>query len=103
MQVVILCGGLGTRLRAVQPTRFVYDFPLFQDPASLVIRGFRAELLRDLAARPPRFVVVFRGGWPQGGPERLDRFPELRERLARAYEIRQARLEYVIYAKRDDS
>ncbi|MGH7357003.1 MAG: hypothetical protein ACRELS_20800 [Candidatus Rokuibacteriota bacterium] len=91
------------RLRAVQPTRFVYDFPLFQDPASPVIRGFRAEFMRDLVARPPRFIVVFRSGWPSGGPERLDRFPELRERLARAYEVRQPRLEYVIYEKRDDS
>lgn len=91
------------RLRAVQPTRFLYDFPLFQDPAPPAIRGFRAEFIRDLAARPPRFIVLFRAAWPAGGPERLDRFPELRERLASGYEIRQARLEYVIYAKRDDS
>jgi hypothetical protein len=98
-------GGIQTllRLRAVQPTRFVYDFPLFQEPASPVTRGFRAELMRDLAARPPRFIVLFRTGWPQGGPERLDRFPELRERLESVYEIRQPRPEYVIYAKRDGS
>ncbi len=91
------------RLHAVQATRFVYDFPLFQDPASPAIRGFRAEFMRDLGARPPRFIVLFRGGWPSGGPERLDRFPELRDRLGSAYEVRQPRAEYVIYAKRDGS
>lgn len=91
------------RLRAVQPTRFIYDFPLFQDPASPVIRGYRAEFMRDLAARPPKFIVMFGSGWPSGGPERLDRFPELRERLSSAYELRQPRAEYVIYAKRDGS
>jgi hypothetical protein len=91
------------RLGAVQPTRFVYDFPLFQDSDAPVIRGLRAEFMRDLAARPPRFIVLFRAAWPRGGPERLARFPELAARLASAYEIRQPRAEYVIYAKRDDS
>jgi hypothetical protein len=65
------------RLRVAQPTRFVYDFHFFHDVGSPVIERLRAELVRDLAARPPRLVVLFDRGWPAGGAERLASFPAL--------------------------
>jgi hypothetical protein len=90
------------RLHAVQPTRFVYDFPLFNDDDAPVVQAFRAELMRDLTAHPPRFVVVFERGWPTGKYERIERFPALARWLEGSYVIAQRRDGYVLFAKRDD-
>jgi hypothetical protein len=38
--------------------------------------------MRDLAARPPRAVVLFAWGWPAGGAERVRAFPALSRWLA---------------------
>lgn len=96
-------GGLHAllRLRARQPTRFLYDFHFFHDVDHPVIRALRAELIAGLDARPPRFVVLFLRAWPTGGPERLERFPALRDRLAAGYAELERGEGYVIYAKRD--
>ena len=90
------------RLRVQQPTRFIYDFHFFHDAGHPTIRVLRAELVRDLAARPPRLIVVFAQGWPAGGYERVDTFPELREWLA-GYDLVRPGPEYRIYAQRDRS
>jgi hypothetical protein len=88
------------RLRVRQPTRFLYDFHFFHDAGHPTIERLRAELVRDLATRPPALVVVFEEGWPAGGYERLDAFPALRARLAR-YDLVQAGPGYRIHAQRD--
>jgi hypothetical protein len=88
------------RLDARQPTRFLYDFPLFTAEQSPITTAFRQEFIRDLDARPPRFIAVFERGWPAGGPERIDRFPELRDRLAARYEVLQWRPAFKLYAQR---
>jgi hypothetical protein len=90
------------RLGVREPTRFVYDFHFFHDVDTAVVRALRAELVRGLDARPPRLVVLFETGWPAGGYERLQSFPELAERLARRYEIVTIAPTYRIYAKRHD-
>ena len=97
-------GGLHALLRlgAVQPTRFLYDFHFFHDEAAPEIRALRAELMRDLTARPPRFVVLFDRGWPTGGPERIARFPELARWLTERYRVRPSRPGYTVYEKRRD-
>src|SRR5262245_22147806 len=91
------------RLHVEQPTRFVYDFHFFHDTGTPTIRALRAEFLRDLEARPPRCVVIFRDGWPTGGYERIEAFPELARWLARGFRLATKGDGYVIYAKRDDS
>jgi hypothetical protein len=91
------------RLGVAEPTRFVYDFHFFHNVDTPVVRGFRAELVRDLRARPPRLVVVFQRGWPAGGYERLETFPELRQLLETAYRPAVDGAGYVIHAKRDGS
>jgi hypothetical protein len=98
-------GGLHALLRmgAVQPTRFLYDFHFFHDEATAEIRALRAELVRDLAADPPRFIVLFDRGWPAGGPERIARFPELERWLAEHYRVHRARPGYTVHEKRRDS
>ncbi|MBI4635605.1 MAG: hypothetical protein HY727_04585 [Candidatus Rokubacteria bacterium] len=88
------------RLGVPQATRFLYDFHFFHDTAQPVIQGLRRELLRELAARPPRFVVLFERGWPTGAYERVDGFPELARWLEAGYSIDTQRAGYVIYAKR---
>jgi len=90
------------RLRAVQPTRFLYDFHFYHDVDTAFVQALRAEFIGDLDRHPPRFIVLFERGWPQGGYERLERFPSLRLRLRVSYRSEQAGDGYVIYAKRDD-
>jgi hypothetical protein len=90
------------RLRLRQPTRFVYDFHFFHDVGTPVVAALRAELIHGLDARPPRFVVLFEQGWPSGGYERVQAFPELAKRLSTRYEILEAADGYRVYAKRDD-
>jgi len=87
------------RLGVREPTRFLYDFHFFHDAGHSTIEALRAELLRDLDARPPALIVVFEEGWPAGGYERLDAFPALRARLAR-YDLVQAGPGYRIHAQR---
>ncbi len=91
------------RLRARQPTRFVYDFHFFHDEETGEIRALRAEFMREITTHPPRFIVFFRRGWPAGGPERIARFPELGRWLGEDYQILHDRARYVVYEKRRDS
>ena len=86
------------RLR--QPTRFIYDFHFFHDVDHPVIRGLRAELMRDLRAAPPAAVVLLERGWPAGGYDRLQSFPELVSFLDTYYRLDRDDGEYRIYAKR---
>ena len=91
------------RLGVREPSRFLYDFHFFHDVTTPVVRGLRAELVNALNARPPRFIVVFERGWPDGGADRVDAFPELRQLLDRAYRPDVTGDGYVIHAKRDGS
>jgi hypothetical protein len=90
------------RLGLRQPTRFVYDFHFFHDVETPVVRALRAELIRDLDARPPRFVVLFEHGWPSGGYDRLRAFPELAERLATRYHVLDSPAGVRLHAQRND-
>jgi hypothetical protein len=90
-------------LGIVEPTRFVYDFHFFHDEDQPFIRSLRRELIDALRARPARLIVLFRRGWPSGGAERVERFPELARLLADRYAIVLDRPDYVVYEKRDGS
>jgi hypothetical protein len=87
------------RLGVREPTRFIYDFHFFHDTDRPVIQALRAELIHELDAHPPALIVVFERGWPSGGYERIDGFPELAARLAR-YDLVQAGPGYRIHAQR---
>jgi hypothetical protein len=91
------------RLGAPQPTRFVYDFPLFTAPHAPITAALRREFIGDLDARSPRFIAVFERGWPAGGHERVESFPELRDRLASRYELVEWRPAFKLYARRPGS
>jgi len=86
------------RLRAVEPTRFIYDFHFYHDVETPSIQRLRAELLAGLDAHPPKFIVLLERGWPAGGYERVEQFPGLRQRLA-AYRVDRRRDGYVVYAR----
>jgi hypothetical protein len=87
------------RLGVREPTRFLYDFTFFHDTEHPTIRALRAELLRDLDARPPTLIVLFEQGWPAGGYERFEAFPGLATRLGR-YDLVHAGPGYRIHAQR---
>jgi hypothetical protein len=86
------------RLRAVQPTRFIYDFHFYHDTGTPTVRRLRAEFLAGFDAHPPKFVVLFERGWPAGGYERVDQFPGLRLRLS-AYRVDRRGDGYIVYAR----
>jgi hypothetical protein len=90
------------RLSVRQPSRFLYDFAFLHDIDRPIIQAFQAELMGALRAHPPRFIVLFRQGWPAGGYERLAAFPELAGFIADRYRIAGQSDDYRIYAKRDD-
>jgi hypothetical protein len=98
-------GGIHALLRAgiAEPTRFIYDFHFFHDVDRPAIRALRAEFVSGLEGRPPRCIVVFRTGWPAGGYDRLDRFPELARLLTTRYVVDVEQPAYTIYAQRDHS
>jgi hypothetical protein len=95
-------GGTHALLRLGVPsaTRFIYDFHFFHDVDHPTIQRLRAEFVRDLAARPPRFVVVFTRGWPSGKLERITRFPALNDFLEANYRAVQRRNPYLILEAR---
>ena len=90
-------------LGVAEPTRFLYDFHFYHDAESPVILRLRAEFIQNLDAHPPRWVVLFERGWPTGGYERVERFPELRDRLVARYHLAVRGDGWLIYARRDDS
>lgn len=83
-----------------QPTRFVYDFHFFHDVDHPVIRALRSELIWGLYAGRPALIVLFERGWPGGGYDRVEQFPELSLLLASQYRLDREDREYRIYAKR---
>jgi hypothetical protein len=91
------------RLRARQPSRFIYDFHFFHDEGHPVVRRLRDELMDALGAHPPRFVVVLQTGWPSGRYERLERFPALATWLGAHYALDREGAGYRIYARRAGS
>jgi len=101
----VTAGGIHAlfRLQLRQPTRFLYDFHFFHDEGAPRIQGLRAELVRGLEQGRPAAVVVLRDSWLERGYDRLDRFPELRDLLARCYSLAVQGDDYRIYAKRSDS
>ncbi len=88
------------RLGLRQPTRFLYDFHFFHDETAPRIQALRAELVKGLERGRPAAVVVLRDSWLERGYDRLDRFPELRNLLARDYTLAVTGADYRIYAKR---
>ena len=96
-------GGLQALLRlgVRQPTRFLYDVFFFHESERPVVQALRAEFVTALERRPPRFVVVMRGGWPAEYFGRVQHFPELATLLARRYELIVARDGHRLYARRD--
>jgi hypothetical protein len=89
------------RLHAREPTRFIYDFHFYHDVQAPMIQRLRAELVRDLDARPPRFILLYERGWPGGGYDRVATFPALAERLERRYRVERTADGVRIYAQRD--
>ena len=89
------------RLGRREPTRFIYDFHFFHDEGDPRIQALRREFATALAAAPPAAVVVMRDTWPARGYDRLARFPEVADLLARRYALAREGDGYSIYARRE--
>lgn len=88
------------RVRARQPTRFIYDFHFHHDVDHPYVRRLRDELMGALRARPPEAVVVFERGWPVGGYERTSGFTELERWLQEGYRLAEEGDGYRLHARR---
>jgi hypothetical protein len=89
------------RLGVRQPTRYIMDYSFFHEVHRPVVRAMRAEFVAALQAAPPRFIVLMRGAGPGSGYDRINRFPELAELLARRYDGVDTRDGYRLYARRE--
>lgn len=88
------------RLGVRQPTRYIMDYSFFHEVHRPVVRAMRAEFMAALEAAPPRFIVLMRGAGPGSGYDRITRFPELAELLARRYDGIETRDGYRLYTRR---
>jgi hypothetical protein len=88
--------------RVRQPTRFIYDFPLFAETGSPYVQRLRAEFMREIVNSPPACVVMLRDAWPGGDYGRLDEFSELRDWLGAHYTLSVEQDDYRLYAQRRD-
>jgi hypothetical protein len=88
------------RLKARQPSRFLYDFHFHHDVGHPYVRRLRTELMGALRARPPAAVVIFAEGWPTGGYERLAGFPELQDWVSTGYRLSEEGDGYRLYVGR---
>jgi hypothetical protein len=75
------------RLRARQPTRFIYDFHFRHDVDHPYVRRLRGELMSALRSQPPAAVVLLEHGWPESGYGRLAEFSELQAWLLEGYSL----------------
>jgi hypothetical protein len=85
------CANVLLTLNRVQATGFLYDCYLFSDEVSLS-GAYREAFLRAFDAARPRVVVMMGQDCFQRDDAfaRIDRWPALRERLAREYGLRDA-------------
>jgi hypothetical protein len=88
------------RLRARQPSRFLYDFHFHHDVGHPYVRRLRAELMAALRTQPPAAVVLFERGWPAGGYERVAAFPDLERWLSEGYRLAEESDGYRVYVGR---
>ena len=95
-------GGLDAllRLKVRQPTVFIYDFHFYLQPNQPYIQRLRQRFMDQLAANPPRLIVLFKETWPLRVYERVNRFPALAEHLRTHYEQAVERDDYRLLVRR---
>ena len=91
-------------LRAVEPTRFMYDLQFHPDFKSPYARGLMAEFITGLRDKRPKYVVVFNYSWPgRTGPDRVKvEFPDLYRLLTQSYTREYSTGVYDVYGHRND-
>lgn len=91
------------RLGGRQPSRFLYDFPFYNDVSHPYVHRLRSELMEALQAHPPAAVVLLERGWPAGGYERVAQFPELERWLLNDYRLSEEGDGYRLYVARTNT
>lgn len=99
------------RLGISEPTRFIYEFPLFETQDIRFRDTARAEFLKTLEADPPKAIVVTNSQFPQFtfGYERVESWSAFSDLLRRVYTLKFTYQErdwsqgYRIYVRKDDT
>lgn len=86
--------------QATTATRHLIDVPLYMQPASAGTRALRKELISELSAQPPRFIVYFEQYLHPGGGNRLREFSELAALLDSRYDVAVQTDGYTIFRRR---
>ena len=107
------CIGAEYDLRVAQTTGFVNDHYLFPYPqsASPVLAEYQARFLREMAANPPRVIVLTAHNWPDQDDRnltKLERWPAFAQWLTAHYRVDRTHLatttkhtaSYRIYVRR---
>ncbi len=83
-----------------QPAAFLYDFPLFHDPADPRIAALRQRWIEAVVTAPPAAFVVSEITANRTGYERLGELPELAALLSEQYQLAVDGDGYRIYLRR---
>jgi hypothetical protein len=87
--------------RATTATRHLIDVPLYMQPESDSTKALRKELVDDLTASPPGFIVFIEEFLHPGGGNRLREFKPLYALIEKDYEIaQQEEGSYTIYRRK---
>ena len=92
------------RLRLKLPTRFMYDFMLYNQPEAEYTQAFQREFLEALTANPPPAFLITHHSWPDAEPkfQRLEAIPGLNAFLDAHYQRVVEKEKYHIYTLRHD-
>ncbi|MNS40098.1 hypothetical protein D3C72_724010 [compost metagenome] len=94
-------GGLHAlfKLRVPHATRYVYDLQ-FYHPLDANVAAWRADFIRALEADLPPVMVLFQDNGVAFGFDRIDRFPALKDLLARHYDAKVEHHGYRLYVRK---
>lgn len=90
------------RLRLAQPTRFIYDFPVYNFSENAYIQKLRREFVTGIDEKAPKAIVITNQSWPNPnlGYGRLGLLPDLVNVLNKKYQLIINKPGYLIYVRK---
>lgn len=89
------------QLKRRQPTRFIYDFPLYNATDNAAVQRYQAEFMADMQSTPPAAVLLTWQSWPSGDSlyDRVALIPGLQNFLESGYTLSVDKPFYRIYVR----
>lgn len=97
-------GGINVlyREKLVLPTRFLYDFPLYNRTDSAVVKGFQAEFMEGLKKARPAAILISDQSWPDFTQHygKLKALPAFTQWLDKDYTLMADKPRYRLYKRK---